>query len=109
MSQLELFAEPITCNRCGAPAQPRRQRADVCTTCSNVNHWLMPNMNYACYENILSVAGHFTSKYSEVNCLGCLDEGWDNIQRRARRQRGQCAECSGAVKKDVCADCGAAQ
>lgn len=101
----------VPCNRCGAPAKRRREHADVCEPCNNLVHALLPNMSYACYENILSVHGHFemgTSGFDKVTCPECRAEGIENIRRRMRRQMGKCIECGGDLRKDVCAECEAA-
>lgn len=104
--------ETATCNRCGAPAKKRREHADVCTDCNELVHALLPNMSYACYENILSVHGHFemgTSAFDKVTCPECRAEGVEKIRVRMRRQIGKCIECGGDLRKDVCLGCGVAQ
>lgn len=92
----------LACARCGEPAKPRREHAPVCEACSEIVHALLPNMSYACYENILSVAGHFemgTSNFENVTCTGCRNEGVEKIRVRMRRQQGQCVSCAERLNK----------
>lgn len=113
MTQLSLFADQITCVVCGTLTEPRRERAPVCPTCMQITHVLMPNMSYACYETILTVAGHSvcgTARFDQVTCTACIAEGVEAIRIRMRRQTGHCIHCAERLAKNgACDACGGDQ